>query len=250
MQEEIFGPVLVATAFRTPAEAVALANNTRYGLAASIWTENINLALDLAPKIICGVAWINSTNQFDASAGFGGRRESGFGREGGWEGLYAYARSIHQSDEPWKELPPRKEHPSHPILVSTGHPNYSLGENRRDRTVDTRIRFSNDGKQMGLVGQGNRKDIRNAVEAANATRSWGKSTAHLRAQILYYLGENLSIRTDEFAGRISDMTGHNLEEAKEEVQLSIERLFAYAALVRVNMMLLLMEHPFGELPWQ
>jgi aldehyde dehydrogenase (NAD+) len=100
MQEEIFGPVLVGTTFRTPAEAVALANNTRYGLAASIWTENINLALDLAPKIICGVAWINSTNQFDASAGFGGRRESGFGREGGWEGLYAYARSIHQSDEP------------------------------------------------------------------------------------------------------------------------------------------------------
>ncbi len=97
MQEEIFGPVLVGTTFRTPAEAVALANNTRYGLAASIWTENINLALDLAPKIICGVAWINSTNQFDASAGFGGRRESGFGREGGWEGLYAYARSKHQA---------------------------------------------------------------------------------------------------------------------------------------------------------
>ena len=56
MQEEIFGPVLVGTTFRTPAEAVALANNTRYGLAASIWTENINLALDLAPKIICGIA--------------------------------------------------------------------------------------------------------------------------------------------------------------------------------------------------
>ena len=56
MQEEIFGPVLVGTTFRTPAEAVALANNTRYGLAASISTENINLALDLAPKIICGVA--------------------------------------------------------------------------------------------------------------------------------------------------------------------------------------------------
>ena len=88
MQEEIFGPILVSSTFRTPAEAIALANNTRYGLAASIWTS-VNLALDLAPKIICGVAWINSTNQFDASAGFGGRRESGFGREGGWEGLHA-----------------------------------------------------------------------------------------------------------------------------------------------------------------
>ena len=92
MQEEIFGPVLVSTTFRTPNEAIALANNTKYGLAASIWTENINLALDLAPKIQCGVVWINSVNQFDAAAGFGGRRESGFGREGGSEGLLAYVK--------------------------------------------------------------------------------------------------------------------------------------------------------------
>ena len=230
MQEEIFGPVLVATTFRTPAEAVALANNTRYGLAASIWTENINLALDLAPKIICGVAWINSTNQFDASAGFGGRRESGFGREGGWEGLYGYARSIHQSSEPLERIPPKEgtPEPSDPGIDRT--PKLFIGgkQARPDSGYSYPV-FSNDGKQMGLVGQGNRKDIRNAVEAANVARSWGKSTAHLRAQILYYLGENLSIRTDEFAGRISDMTGHNLEEAKEEVQLSIERLFTYAA---------------------
>ena len=102
-------------------EAVALANNTRYGLAASIWTENINLALDLAPKIICGVAWINSTNQFDASAGFGGRRESGFGREGGWEGLYAYAQSIHQADEPLARITAREgtSEPSDPGIDRT-----------------------------------------------------------------------------------------------------------------------------------
>jgi aldehyde dehydrogenase (NAD+) len=90
--EEIFGPVLVAMSFRTPEEAVALANNTRYGLAASIWTENINLALDIAPKIKAGVVWVNSTNQFDAAVGFGGYRESGFGREGGKEGMSAYLK--------------------------------------------------------------------------------------------------------------------------------------------------------------
>ena len=212
MQEEIFGPVLVGTTFRTPAEAVALANNTRYGLAASIWTENINLALDLAPKIICGVAWINSTNQFDASAGFGGRRESGFGREGGWEGLYAYARSIHQSDEPIEIISAKDgtSEPSEPGIDRT--PKLFIGgkQTRPDSGYSYPI-FSTSGKQMGLVGQGNRKDIRNAVEAANAARAWGKSTAHLRAQILYYLGENLSIRTDEFAGRISDMTGQDLK---------------------------------------
>src|SRR5690348_5563876 len=89
-QVEIFGPVLVSMTFRTPAEAVELANNTPYGLASSVWTENINLALDIAPKIKAGVVWINSTNLFDAAAGFGGYRESGFGREGGKEGMWEY----------------------------------------------------------------------------------------------------------------------------------------------------------------
>src|SRR5260370_33330617 len=78
--------------FRTPAEAVELANNTPYGLAASVWTENINLALDVAPKIKAGVVWINCTNLFDAASGFGGYRESGFGREGGREGMWEYLK--------------------------------------------------------------------------------------------------------------------------------------------------------------
>jgi aldehyde dehydrogenase (NAD+) len=88
MQEEIFGPVLVSTTFRTPAEAVELANNTRYGLAATVWTENVNLALDIAPKLVAGVVWVNATNLFDAAGGFGGVRESGFGREGGGRGCW------------------------------------------------------------------------------------------------------------------------------------------------------------------
>src|ERR671937_457192 len=91
-QVEIFGPVLVAMAFRTPQEAVALANNTRYGLAASVWTQDIDQALDVARGIQAGTVWINSTNIFDASSGFGGYRESGYGREGGREGLYEYVR--------------------------------------------------------------------------------------------------------------------------------------------------------------
>src|SRR5438105_3084817 len=91
-QIEIFGPVLVSMTFRTPPEAVELANNTRYGLAASVWTENINLAFDVAAQLKAGTVWINSTNLFDAASGFGGYRESGFGREGGKEGLYEYVR--------------------------------------------------------------------------------------------------------------------------------------------------------------
>ena len=230
MQEEIFGPVLVGTTFRTPAEAVALANNTRYGLAASIWTENINLALDIAPKVICGVAWINSTNQFDAAAGFGGRRESGFGREGGWEGLFAYTRS---KNAPTNELAEVKAHPgnSEPAgseIDRTAKLFIGGKQARPDSGYSTPV-FSTEGKLLAQVGLGNRKDIRNAVEAAAGAKGWGKSTAHLRAQILYYLGENLSARKNEFAKRIVSMTGCELDTAELEVNSSIDRLFTYAA---------------------
>src|SRR5436305_7894586 len=89
-QEEIFGPVLAAMTFRTLREAVELANNTTYGLAASVWSENINVALHVASHMKAGVVWVNSTNLFDAACGFGGYRESGYGREGGREGLLEY----------------------------------------------------------------------------------------------------------------------------------------------------------------
>src|SRR5690606_3782340 len=91
---EIFGPVATLTTFRTPEEAVELANNTRYGLAASVWSENINLALDIASQVKAGVVWVNATNVFDAGAGFGGYRESGFGREGGREGMGEYLADL------------------------------------------------------------------------------------------------------------------------------------------------------------
>src|SRR5207245_2700979 len=93
-QQGIFGPVLASMTFRTPREAVELANNTVYGLAASVWSESVNVALQAAAKIKAGVVWVNSTNLFDASAGFGGYRESGFGREGGREGMWEYVKPL------------------------------------------------------------------------------------------------------------------------------------------------------------
>src|SRR6202166_683556 len=89
-QQEIFGPVLAAMTFRTPKEAVELANNTVYGLASCVWSENINVALHVAGQLKAGVVWVNCTNLFDAACGFGGYRESGYGREGGKEGLLEY----------------------------------------------------------------------------------------------------------------------------------------------------------------
>jgi aldehyde dehydrogenase (NAD+) len=92
VQEEIFGPVLTAQAFRTAKEAVALANNTVFGLGASVWTENMAMALEVALMIKAGTVWVNAHNLFDAAAGFGGFRESGFGRDGGKEGLLEYLK--------------------------------------------------------------------------------------------------------------------------------------------------------------
>jgi len=230
MQEEIFGPVLVSTTFRTPAEAVELANNTRYGLASSVWTENINLALDIAPKIKAGVVWVNATNLFDAAAGFGGLRESGFGREGGWEGLMAYLKPK-SSGKPLAQIqpePPRKEIELVDPINRTAKL-YIGGKQARPDGGYSRPVFSPRGKLIGHTSLANRKDLRNAVEAANAARGWGSTTGHLRAQILYYLGENLSVRAEEFTERLREMTGMGAQKAEAEVETSIHRLFTAAA---------------------
>src|SRR3954449_13443850 len=88
--EEIFGPVVSVTTFRTPAEAVERANNSAYGLAAGVWTDNGAKAFEVAGKLRAGVVWQNTYNRFDPTAAFGGYKESGFGREGGPSGLLPY----------------------------------------------------------------------------------------------------------------------------------------------------------------
>src|SRR5205814_345933 len=130
-QQEIFGPVLAAMTFRTPREAVELANNTVYGLAACVWSESINVSLHVAAQLKAGVVWVNCT------------------------------------------------------------------------------------------------EIRNGVEAARKAEGWGQATAHSRAQVLYYVAENLSQRREEIAGRLSSVVGKRQAEA--EVSLGIERIFSYAA---------------------
>ncbi len=233
--EEIFGPVLVSMTFRTPDEAVMLANNSRYGLAASVWSETIGLALDIAPKLKAGVVWINATNLFDASVGFGGYRESGFGREGGKEGAYAYLKPTAWAKRKRRmallELPQaieKKDGFDFPEIDRTAKLFVGGKQVRPDGNYSRPI-VSPKGEVLGEVGEGNRKDIRNAVAAARSAEGWGKVTAHNRAQILYYWAENLSARSDEFAQTISKMTGTSKAIARKEVEASIRRLFTYAA---------------------
>ena len=261
-QVEIFGPVLVAMTFRTPAEAVELANNTRYGLAASVWSDNINLALDIAPKIKAGSVWINCTNLFDASSGFGGYRESGFGREGGKEGLYEYVRpaweaqlaspsvdtgsststgiatngasSASFTDSLLAGIDDELEGLSVPETIELPAIDrtpklFIAGKQARPDSGYSRTVYDPAGRAIGEVGDGNRKDLRNAVEAAHKASGWAAGTTHNRAQILYYMAENLSVREDEFARRIVQQTARSHVDAMSEVQTAISRLFSYAA---------------------
>ncbi|NWF67605.1 MAG: aldehyde dehydrogenase family protein [Chloroflexi bacterium] len=245
VQEEIFGPVLTAMTFRTPKEAVALANNTRYGLAASVWSENINLAIDVARKIKAGSVWVNCTNMFDAASGFGGYRESGFGREGGKEGLYEYVRPAWQArprpqlsgaaaNGTWGKSVPGRPAPLNGkagdgVAIDRTAKLFIGGKQKRPDGNYSRAVQAPDGHTVGYVADGNYKDIRDAVEAAHAASKWAESSGHTRAQILYYIGENLAARAAEFAARIVAMSGRTTEDARAEVDAAISRLFSYAA---------------------
>ncbi|HEU4800986.1 MAG TPA: aldehyde dehydrogenase family protein [Gemmatimonadales bacterium] len=255
-QEEIFGPVVVLMTFRTPEEAVELANNTRYGLAASVWTESVNLALDIAPKLAAGTVWVNCTNVFDAAAGFGGYRESGFGREGGREGLREYVTAARR---PGGSAVGRLDGKAAGRLGGSAARRLGGSTAGRADAIDRTAKLYIGGKQarpdggyslpvhdksgalVGEVARGNRKDIRNAVEAAHKAASWSKATAHNRAQVLFYIAENLAARADEFAERLMLGAGgtraapdaarrlDGLASARLEVEQSLSRLYTWAS---------------------
>ncbi|XP_053307658.1 aldehyde dehydrogenase family 16 member A1 [Spea bombifrons] len=256
VREEIFGPVLVAMSFRTAKEAIALANNTPYGLAASVWTENLPLALEVALSIKAGTVWVNGHNMFDAAAGFGGYKESGFGRDGGKEGLYEYVRPSWENrprpnpgDVSYKtfsatygaDVPPvpgqKDVAPAVIQVKDTEIPSvdrtyklYYAGAQKRPDGMYSRPIYGPNGAVVAYVADGNRKDIRNAVEAAHkAAPGWGKRAAQNRAQIVYYMAENLELRRSEVAHRLSALTGQSEEDAYKEVDLSIQRLFYWGA---------------------
>ena len=225
MQEEIFGPVLVSTTFRTQAEAIEIANNTKYGLAATIWTENINLALDIAPKLVAGVVWVNATNLFDAAAGFGGLRESGFGREGGWEGLQAYSKPATAIAPPTSIAAFSGQGTTGETVDRTAKL-YIGGKQTRPDSGYSQAVFGAKGLLLGHAPIASRKDIRNAIQA-QAACGWGKISGHLRAQILYYIAENLTAQATGFAARLDAMTGTTT--GASEVDAAVDILFTYAA---------------------
>ncbi|WP_343718093.1 aldehyde dehydrogenase family protein [Inquilinus sp.] len=261
-QEEIFGPVLSASTFRTPDEAVSLANNSRYGLAASVWSETVNQALHVAARLKAGVVWINCANMFDAAVGFGGYRESGFGREGGREGMFEYLVPGWEKDAP--ALKPAAAAPLAAVPLGGDHDLPSIDRTAKLYVGGKQARpdggysysvLDPKGRALGQVGLGNRKDIRNAVEAAHKAAGWSGLAGHNRAQVLYFLAENLAARSEEFARRIATMTGATAKAAAAEVEASVRRIFFYAGFAdkydgqvhdaRARQVTLAMNEPWG-----
>ncbi|QRN80246.1 MAG: aldehyde dehydrogenase family protein, partial [Nocardiopsis sp. BM-2018] len=216
-REEIFGPVLVSMTFRTPDEAVEIANHTPYGLAASVWSESLPLALDVVPRLQAGVVWVNATNLFDAAAGFGGMKESGFGREGGREGMHAYLvergeRALPRYVEADLQRPAGPEALGDDAAEAGGGIDrtpklYVGGKQARPDGGGSYPVLGADGRRLGEAGWGNRKDVRDAVEAARKATAWSRMSGHGRAQVLYYLAENLAADAERFAVRLQALTG-------------------------------------------
>ncbi|RVB20692.1 aldehyde dehydrogenase family protein, partial [Mesorhizobium sp. M7A.F.Ca.CA.004.05.1.1] len=183
-QEEVFGPVLATMTFRNTEEAIELANNTRYGLAASVWSENVNLALHVAPQLKAGVVWVNGTNMFDAACGFGGYRESGFGREGGREGMFEYLTAklpLGPVIKPATTSAQPVEQADGSAIDRTAKLFIGGKQVRPDGNYSLAIATAK-GKLAGEVGLGSRKDIRDAVSAARGAKAWPEATAYNRSQ--------------------------------------------------------------------
>ncbi len=230
-REEIFGPVLATMTFRTKEEAIELANNTFYGLAASVWTKDVAKMIELARAIKAGTIWGNGANKFDAAAEFGGFKESGFGREGGPVGLWEYVEieelgTVPNSGKELGTVPNSLE-----LTTQIWKTPKMLIGGKQVRSESGRYYkvFSHDGKLIADVPLGSRKDIRDAVEAAlKAQSQWSKSTAYLRGQILYRTAEILQSRFAELTQIVSAQTGCDNTSAQREVELSLNRILYYA----------------------
>ena len=187
------------TTFRTPAEAVERANNSAYGLAAGVWTDNGSKAFEVAGKLRAGVVWQNTYNKFDPTAAFGGYKESGFGREGGPSGLLPYLKVGCMSRR----------------AVAKTYKLYVGGAFVRSESGRT------DPIEGVNVPRGSRKDVRDAVKVARAASGgWAKKTAYNRGQVLYRFAEALESRSEELSG--------GTKEGRAELGAAVDLLVHYA----------------------
>ncbi|CAN5585790.1 hypothetical protein BH24ACT26_BH24ACT26_20830 [soil metagenome] len=244
-QEEIFGPVLSVMTFRTPDEAVEKANNTPYGLSAGIWTEKGSRILWLADRMRAGVVWANTFNRFDPGSPFGGYKESGFGREGGRQGLESYVRLTHGDGG---RAPHRARDEAAPGQGrSAGTTSARTTSERTPGRLDVRKTYklylggawprsesnrsypvrSRDGDWLANAVRASRKDVRDAVVAARkASGGWAGATAYNLGQVLYRVAEMMESRRGALVDEVRRAKGP--EAAEAQVDEAIDTWVFYA----------------------
>ncbi|KAG7334576.1 hypothetical protein KOW79_001172 [Hemibagrus wyckioides] len=235
------GPVVPLLSFRSAAEAVALGNCRPHGRAASIWTEDLTLALETAKSLCVGSVCVNTPSVTDPSLPQSGRRESGTCTDGGGEGLYQFLRA---SVAPSRSEPVSLDYTgfgtaASRFLVPEGSDPSSVSRScshlvrgkvcKADSGYSREVRAPG-GTVVAHCPDGGRKDVRNAVEAALKVQpGWMKKSPATRALALYSLADSLEKRKQDMATSIHKQTGLSIEEAAQEVELSISRLSDWAA---------------------
>ncbi|XP_026062403.1 aldehyde dehydrogenase family 16 member A1-like isoform X1 [Carassius auratus] len=237
------GPVLPLISFRSSAEGVTLGNHSPYGQTASIWTEDLTLALESAKSLCVGSVWVNFHSVMDPALPLCGRRESGNCTDGGREGLYQFLRpslspsfprsspsSINYADfgsAASKFMIPEGFDPS---SVPRFYSHFVGGQLRKADSGCSRSVLAPGSAVLAHCPDGGRKDVRNAVEAAIKVQpGWMKKSPAARSQSLYSLADSLDKRRRDLAVSIQTQTGISLEEAEKEVELSVSRLSDWAA---------------------
>ncbi|KAM3597502.1 uncharacterized protein V6R79_005452 [Siganus canaliculatus] len=239
------GPLLPVMAFRTNTEGVTLGNHSPHGLAASIWTEDLTLALETAKSLSVGSVWVNSHSVSDPCMPTSGHKDSGTCTDGGQEGLYQFLLPPSSSAPLPRSSPVSMDYSkfggeASPAIVPDDSDAASAPKSYQQfvggkacKSVSgcsVAVQAPGGSSVLAFCPDGGRKDVRNAVEAAVKVQpGWMKKSPSARAQSLYALAKGLEAKRRDIAASISVQTGVSLDEAEKEAELSINRLTDWAA---------------------
>ncbi|XP_041633800.1 aldehyde dehydrogenase family 16 member A1 [Cheilinus undulatus] len=239
------GPLLPLMTFRSNSEAVTLGNHSPHGKAASIWTEDLTLALETAKSLSVGSVWVNSHSVSDPCLPVSGHKDSGTCTDGGQEGLYQFLRLSSSSSPLSRSLPVSLDYtkfgtaaspavlPNESDSSSAPKPYLQFVGGKACKSVSgcsVAVQSPGGGNVLAYCPDGGRKDVRNAVEAAIKVQpGWMKKSPPARAQSLYSLAKGLESKRKDIATSINIQTGFSLDEADREVELGISKLSDWAA---------------------
>ncbi|KAK2832866.1 hypothetical protein Q5P01_016755 [Channa striata] len=239
------GPLLPLMTFRSNTEAVTLGNHSPHGRAASIWTEDLTLALETAKSLSVGSVWVNSHSVCDPCLPVSGHKGSGSCTDGGQEGLYQFLRPSSSSSSLSRSSPLVMDYTkfgtgASPVIIPDDSDSASAPKSYL-HFVGGKACKSVSGCSLGVqppggsgvlayCPDGGRKDVRNAVEAAIKVQpGWMKKSPSARAQSLYSLAKGLEAKSRDIAASVTIQTGLSMDEAEKELELSITRLSDWAA---------------------